>query len=137
MVDGPNSSSNHPATATSGGTRAKPTPANNAGGGSGWGYPGFAKGGTTETADTGLGHVAVGTRRAHVIGTCGFANDAEPTTTSGGVPTCVTEDHSFMERKPGGPDTLPGWKAAKNILSSRVFRFLFSPSEDYKSSVER
>jgi hypothetical protein len=42
-----------------------------------------------------------------------------------------------MERKPGGPDTLPGWKAAKNILSSRVFRFLFSPSEDYKSSVER
>ncbi|KZN87851.1 hypothetical protein EN45_064120 [Penicillium chrysogenum] len=58
MVDGPNSSSNHPATATSGGTRAKPTPANNAGGGSGWGYPGFAKGGTTETADTGLGHVA-------------------------------------------------------------------------------
>jgi hypothetical protein len=59
MVDGPNSSSNHPATATSGGTRAKPTPANNAGGGSGWGYPGFAKGGTTETADTGLGHVAV------------------------------------------------------------------------------
>lgn len=46
------------------------------------------------------------------------ANDVEPTTTSGGQPTCATEDHSFMERKPGGPDTLPGWKAAKNILNA-------------------
>lgn len=45
------------------------------------------------------------------------ANNAEPTTTSGGEPTCATEDHSFMERKPGVPDTLPGWKAAKDILN--------------------
>jgi hypothetical protein len=59
MVDGPNSSTNHPTTATSGGASAKPTPANNAGGGSGWGDPGFVKGGTTKASDTGLGHVAV------------------------------------------------------------------------------
>lgn len=59
MGDGPNSSTNHPTTATSGGASAKPTPANNAGGGSGWGDPGFSKGGTSETADLGSGHVAV------------------------------------------------------------------------------
>lgn len=56
---GPNSGANHPTTATSGGASAKPTPANNTGGGSGWGYLGFVKGGTTETADTGSGHVTV------------------------------------------------------------------------------
>lgn len=59
MLDGPNSSANHPTTATSGGTSAKPIPANHAGGGSGWGDPGFVKGETTETADTALGHVSV------------------------------------------------------------------------------
>ncbi|KAJ5244948.1 FAD dependent oxidoreductase [Penicillium chrysogenum] len=136
MVDGPNSSTNHPTTATSGGASAKPTPANNAGGGSGWGDPGFVKGGTTKTADTGLGHVAARNPASTTGKFLGLedqtgraerkdlehvdlaANDVEPTTTSGGQPTCATEDHSFMERKPGGPDTLPGWKAAKNILNA-------------------
>ena len=59
MGDGTNSSTNHPTTATSGGASAKPTPANNAGGGSGWGDQGFIKGGTTDNKNAELGHEAV------------------------------------------------------------------------------
>ncbi|KAJ5398471.1 FAD dependent oxidoreductase [Penicillium sp. CMV-2018d] len=136
MADGGSSSANHPTTATSGGASTKPTPANNTGGGSGWGDPGFAKGGTTETPDTGLGHVAARNPASTIGSFLGLedqkgraehkylervnlaANDAEPTNTSGGESTRATEDHSFMEQKPGGPDTLPGWKIAKNILNS-------------------
>lgn len=36
------------------------------------------------------------------------ANDTQSPTASGREPTCATEDHSFIERKPGGLDTLPG-----------------------------
>ncbi|KAJ5982052.1 hypothetical protein N7451_012152 [Penicillium sp. IBT 35674x] len=104
MGEGANSSTNHPTAATSGGASAKPTPANNAGGRSGWGDPGFIKGGTTDRTDTGLGHVAARNP------------DINPMTTGGGEPTCATEDHSFMERKPGGSSTLPGWDMAKHIL---------------------
>jgi hypothetical protein len=32
--------------------------------------------------------------------------------------TCATEDHSFMEKKPGAPDTLPGWEKAKDTVSN-------------------
>lgn len=35
-----------------------------------------------------------------------------------GEPTCVGEDHSFMNHKPGGSDTLPGWGTMKNVLGS-------------------
>ncbi|KAF3010199.1 hypothetical protein E8E15_000073 [Penicillium rubens] len=105
MVDGPNSSANHPTTATSGGASAKPTPANNTGGGSGWGDPGFVKGGMTETADTESGHVTPQNPTSTTGNFLGLgdqkgraehkylervnlaANDAEPTTTSGGEPT--------------------------------------------------
>lgn len=31
-----------------------------------------------------------------------------------GEPTCNTEDHSFMEHRPGRPGTLPGWEKMKN-----------------------
>lgn len=30
--------------------------------------------------------------------------------------TCATEDHSFMERKPGGSGALPGWETMKDKL---------------------
>ncbi|KAL4781075.1 hypothetical protein BJX76DRAFT_336184 [Aspergillus varians] len=43
---GASSSGNQPTTATRGGASAYPTPANNTGGGSGWGDSGFLKGGT-------------------------------------------------------------------------------------------
>lgn len=62
--DGSNSSSNHPTSALSGGTSAKPTPANNVGGGAGIGDKGFLKGGSDKGGSDGaphegLGHVAV------------------------------------------------------------------------------
>lgn len=47
-----------------------------------------------------------------------LAASDKPTTTTGGEPTCGTEDHGFMEHKPAGPDTLPGWKSAKNIFGA-------------------
>lgn len=43
-------SPNRPTTTTEGGTSAVPTPANNIGGGSGWGDEGFWKGGTGRQA---------------------------------------------------------------------------------------
>ena len=33
-----------------------------------------------------------------------------------GEPTCETEDHSFMGRKPGGSDTWPGWDTTKSFF---------------------
>lgn len=33
-----------------------------------------------------------------------------------GQPTCASEDHSFMGRKPGSSATLPGWNQAKKWL---------------------
>jgi hypothetical protein len=39
-------------TVRKGGASAKPTPANNAGGGSGWGDQGFIKGGTTDNKNS-------------------------------------------------------------------------------------
>lgn len=42
----PEGPGNHPRTSTEGGASAYPTPANNVGGGSGWGDKGFFKGGT-------------------------------------------------------------------------------------------
>jgi hypothetical protein len=32
-----------------------------------------------------------------------------------GEPTCASEDHSFMGRKPGDADCLPGWNTLKNM----------------------
>ena len=42
----------------------------------------------------------------------------EPPTTESGEPTCAGEDHSFMEHKAGGPDTLPGWEKAKQLAGA-------------------
>lgn len=51
---------NHPVTAVSGGASAEPTPANNVGGGAGWGDKVFHKGGSdSEPINEGQGHVAV------------------------------------------------------------------------------
>lgn len=49
------STGNHPRSSTVGGASAFPTPANNAGGGSGWGDKGFFKGGT-DGGGQGKGH---------------------------------------------------------------------------------
>ncbi|CAL5868318.1 uncharacterized protein PFLUO_LOCUS2542 [Penicillium psychrofluorescens] len=136
--DGSNSSSNHPTSALSGGTSAKPTPANNVGGGAGIGDKGFLKGGSDKGGSDGaphegLGHVAADNPRSSFGNFLGlqeqksraenkFMNRADlaaddlPPTTESGQPTCAGEDHSFMQRKPGCPDTYPGWEKAKHIF---------------------
>ena len=66
----PDNNDNHNRTAVSGGASSEPTPANNSGGGSGWGDKGLkggsagwgadgAKGGVSDEHPLGLGHVAV------------------------------------------------------------------------------
>ncbi|KAJ5613023.1 hypothetical protein N7510_006217 [Penicillium lagena] len=133
--DGSSSSANHPTTATSGGTSAKPTPANNVGGGSGWGDKGFSKGGSDAVPREGLGHVAAENPRSSFGNFLGLqeqktraenkfmdradlaAADAPPTTESG-EPTCAGEDHTFMQRKPGCSNTLPGWETAKHVFGA-------------------
>lgn len=58
-------SRNHPVTAVEGGTSAEPTPANNVGGGAGWGDKVFKKGGTDKEGHEGSGHVAVRQRHTY------------------------------------------------------------------------
>jgi len=131
--DGSNSSGNHPTSALSGGTSAKPTPANNVGGGAGWGDKGFVKGGSDAAPHEGLGHVAASNPRSSfgnflglqeqktraenkLMNRVDLAADNAPKTTESGEPTCAGEDHTFMQRKPGCPDTLPGWETAKHVF---------------------
>ncbi|KAE8356441.1 hypothetical protein BDV28DRAFT_102858 [Aspergillus coremiiformis] len=112
----------HPAS----GTSVEPTPANNVGSGRGLGDGGFPKGGVGE----GPGHISGKIKtsyssadefsslrsqkdmaeRNYVTRLHGEAGQREG--------TCATEDHSFMERKPGAPDTLPGWEKAKDTMSN-------------------
>lgn len=56
-------SRNHTTTSVAGGSSAEPTPANNVGGGSGWGDPSFQKGGVGEDNEyrQGPGHMDVRT----------------------------------------------------------------------------
>lgn len=48
-----------PPTSVAGGTGLAPTPANNVGGGAGWGDRSFRKGGTGDVLNEGTGHVDV------------------------------------------------------------------------------
>ncbi|KAL2811491.1 hypothetical protein BJX63DRAFT_275223 [Aspergillus granulosus] len=75
-------------------------------------------------ATQGLGHVATGPPADTI---CGFhsleqqkraAEDRykmRATASSGAGP--LEEDTSFMNRKPGGGETLPGWEKAKEMMS--------------------
>lgn len=44
-----------------------------------------------------------------------LAGDNPCSMTGAGEPTCVNEDHTFMDQKPGGSDTLPGWNTLKEF----------------------
>lgn len=35
-----------------------------------------------------------------------------------GEPTCASEDHSFMNHRPGGSQTWPGWGTMRNIMGA-------------------
>lgn len=145
------SSPNRQTTAVAGGSSAKPTPANNVGGGEGWGDRLWLGG-----KEEGLGHAAVRVLvlpvHRHSIRQFGLiliSQATNPRSTMGdflalqdqktrgqnkfiqrenlvdsnvkpinaeGEPTCATEDHSFMTRKAGDPDTYPGWGTFKNFF---------------------
>ncbi|OJJ30308.1 hypothetical protein ASPWEDRAFT_176973 [Aspergillus wentii DTO 134E9] len=120
-------SPNHQPSATMGGASAFPTPANNVGGGKGWGDKGFRKGGMD-----GPGHVHsqsaldfcgnfLGLEQQKSFGESNHSKRAESAgygtqKTKSGYPTCENEDHSFMNHRPGCPGTLPGWSKTKNFL---------------------
>lgn len=66
------SASNHPTTGARGGASAVPTPANNTGGGSGWGDEGLKKGGGSGAEGVNLGGEGIG---HHQVGRV-FSEDA-------------------------------------------------------------
>ncbi|KAJ6027975.1 hypothetical protein N7540_003551 [Penicillium herquei] len=130
---------NQPTNIVTGGTSATPTPANNVGGGSGWGDPGFKKGGTSSHRDDdeprqGYGHVEAPNPRATMGDTLGLqqqktrakyhflqrsdeAADVKPMSEHG-EPTCASEDHTFMNHRPGGSKTMPGWGTMRNVMGA-------------------
>ncbi|KAJ5983887.1 hypothetical protein N7481_005986 [Penicillium waksmanii] len=126
---------NRPPTNVAGGTGTTPTPANNIGGGAGWGDRSFHKGGMNDVPNEGKGHIDpsnphetmgafLGLKdqksraEAKYLARAGLAGDDIKTTTDSGEPTCSGEDHSFMGTKPGGADTLPGWGTMKNAFGN-------------------
>ncbi|KAJ6128724.1 hypothetical protein N7471_009941 [Penicillium samsonianum] len=122
------SSTNPQTTAVAGGTSTEPTPANDVGGGEGWGDR-LWLGGKNE----GLGHAGATNPRS-TMGDFLALNDQKTRAQNKyleresllhaevkpmnveGEPTCATEDHSFMSRKAGDPDTYPGWSTLKNFF---------------------
>ncbi|KAJ5383634.1 hypothetical protein N7517_001545 [Penicillium concentricum] len=107
---------------------AQPTPANDVGGGSGWGDrlwlggknegPGHAE--ATNPRSTMGDFLALHEQktrgenkflqRENLVDTNVKPMNAE------GEPTCAIEDHSFMNHKAGDPDTYPGWGTFKKFF---------------------
>ncbi|RMJ23508.1 hypothetical protein PHISP_05630 [Aspergillus sp. HF37] len=125
-------SPNRPTTTTEGGASAVPTPANNVGGGSGWGDEGFWKGGSgrqepghanAPNPQSTIGNFLGLSSQKGIAGTHNeerfdrAAGHADRTTQSG-EPTCEGEDHSFMTHRPGCSQTLPGWGKAKDAFNT-------------------
>ncbi|KAL4886003.1 hypothetical protein BJY04DRAFT_98149 [Aspergillus karnatakaensis] len=124
-------SGNQPTTSTRGGASAYPTPANNSGGGAGWGDSGILKGGlegVSKTLSSGSGESHTG-KLSSLTGELSSLKDQkaageqryqDDVNEAGGVPATASEDASFMNRKPGGSDTLPGWEQAKGAVNSVI-----------------
>lgn len=133
-------------TSVQGGASAVPTPANNVNTGSETGSQDPKKsGGPSGTAESsgssyqGPGHTAIPNPAASIGGFLGLSDQKgaaaahtkqrvaesggfvdEELKKSGVEETCETEDHSFMQRKPGGPD-MPGHSVIKGIVDQYVF----------------
>ncbi|KAL4758745.1 uncharacterized protein BDW70DRAFT_90410 [Aspergillus foveolatus] len=130
---GMSSSDNQPTTSTRGGASAHPTPANNSGGGAGWGDSGLLKGGlegvsnrlssTSGESHSGklsnLNGELSSLKEQKMAGEQRYRQDVEEA--GGMVPK--SSDHSgasFMNGKPGGAGTLPGWETAKGAFNSMM-----------------
>ncbi|RDW92794.1 uncharacterized protein DSM5745_00116 [Aspergillus mulundensis] len=128
---GTTSSDNQPTTSTRGGASAYPTPANNSGGGAGWGDSGLLKGGLEGVSNrlsssSGESHSG---KLSSVTGeyaslkeqkTAGEQRYQQDVDEAGGVVPSSGDhaDASFMTGKPGGHGTLPGWETAKGAVNS-------------------
>ncbi|KAJ5273738.1 hypothetical protein N7478_008863 [Penicillium angulare] len=132
-------SHSYSAQSIAGGAGLRPTPANNVGGGSGWGDNGFRKGGTDsddEDSHQDFGHGtepqgvtmadAMKSQQHKIHAKYGFLDQSESARHAAhvkpmsqhGEPTCASEDHSFMNHKPGGSRTMPGWGTMRNLMGA-------------------
>ncbi|PWY83742.1 hypothetical protein BO94DRAFT_625329 [Aspergillus sclerotioniger CBS 115572] len=114
-------SQNRLPTATRGGASSQPTPANNSGGGSGWGDEGHPKGGGAPTASDEISSDILTPPEFRTIAQQKAAAERKFMSRwdeghDEREGTCATEDHSFAGSKPGGSDTLPGWGIMKDKL---------------------
>ncbi|KAL3463686.1 hypothetical protein BJX64DRAFT_287155 [Aspergillus heterothallicus] len=120
-------SGNQPTTSTRGGASAYPTPANNSGGGAGWGDSGFLKGGL-EGISNRLSSGSGESQTSKLSSMSGELSDITEqkaageqryknrVAEAGAIPSESEGGPSFMKHKPGGSDTLPGWNKAKGAL---------------------
>ncbi|CBF73662.1 hypothetical protein AN7990.2 [Aspergillus nidulans FGSC A4] len=130
---GMSSSDNQPTTSTRGGASAHPTPANNSGGGAGWGDSGLLKGGlegvsnrlSSTSGESHSGKISSlngelsSLKEQKMAGEQRYRQDIEES--GGTVPKSSDHsDASFMTGKPGGAGTLPGWETAKGALNSMM-----------------
>ncbi|KAL4805102.1 hypothetical protein BDV18DRAFT_141946 [Aspergillus unguis] len=126
-------SGNQPTTSTRGGASAQPTPANNSGGGAGWGDSGFIKGGmdrvsnklSSSPGDSNSAKVSSASGELSSIteqkraGEKSYRKEVEEA--GGPVPSQhEASGQGFMSTKPGGSDTLPGWDKAKGAINSMM-----------------
>ncbi|KAL5340569.1 hypothetical protein BJX70DRAFT_101056 [Aspergillus crustosus] len=117
---------NQPSSAVQGGASAYPTPANNSGGGSGWGDSGFIKGGlsgksknlSSSGAESGSGQISSLSGKMSKLEEQKASGRENNLSEIGGIPT--HENASFMTHKPAGPSTLPGWEKAKGVVNSVI-----------------
>ncbi|KAJ5776286.1 uncharacterized protein N7511_001297 [Penicillium nucicola] len=126
---GGNSSSNQPTSSVAGGTSATPTPANNVGGGSGWGdklwlsgqNQGQGHADATDARSTMGSFLGLNDQKSRAeskyLQRAGLAGDSSRPVNDQGEPTCASEDHSFMGRKPGNEGSLPGMETIRNMTS--------------------
>jgi len=127
--------SSHARTSVSGGASAEPTPANAVSDRprSNSREKPSHKGGSHALLNEGPGHIAAHNPRSTIGGFLGlrdqktraennFLAQSDQVSETGGTSeertgtTCTTEDHSFMGKKPGASDALPGWQTVKNII---------------------
>ncbi|KAI9370610.1 hypothetical protein BJX61DRAFT_514855 [Aspergillus egyptiacus] len=118
-------SGNQPTTSTRGGASAQPTPANNSGGGAGWGDSGFIKGGIQGISSNLPGSSDSGSKLATLNGEFPSMKEQKGAAEekylsrfaeAGGPLPSTAEDASFMNHKPGGGDTLPGWNKLRGMM---------------------
>ncbi|KAL4955415.1 hypothetical protein BDW69DRAFT_160811 [Aspergillus filifer] len=126
-------SGNQPTTSTRGGASVYPTPANNAGGGAGWGDSGIIKGGlegvsnrlsssSGESPTAKLSSMSGELSSLSEQKQAGERRYQQDVDEGGGVlrPAPGDGDADFMKAKPGGPDTLPGWEGVKKGVNSMM-----------------